>query len=743
MTSSPETPVLRRPNGRPQACEPCRKRKVACDHSQPTCNRCVKRRQGDDCVYVVSSAQTPAAAAAAAISRDTLPSPVSTAAIPRDLLPSPVPTRSSVQRGSNGRPAGKVPDANADEHALSMTSVKHGYLGFTSYTTVYEETQDSLSRLQGSGATQSLTSPGSTSREASVTDRPRKLSPKTRDMCLTVLRNVPDEMNGRLFFRGRHVLRGRPYESWIYYLTRKVTDLFYDHFGHYFESDRNDADLEELLPILCDNTAKPFSDDEAMPDRWLDQFTGKNIRWETLGLIFCLWDFNAKTMAIRKSYTQDEYGCSPTPVTRECLGLCIELCRDFSAANSLLLNMLLRRSVYESMFAGDASLKAWTYHADSVALLTFLGYHALGDTGPYRPTTTSEFKRRLYWNIYTVDMVFVSFTGRPPLMSRRFASTPRFLDFRNDDLFSDPDTLSRAREKLDANGWNTDGVLYSGSPIRARSMLAVIREEIFELALGHAQATSIETLLEIRDREIQTFEAFPDFLHYHAGDLEDPAVVVGDLGSRTLLRLEHLQNLFFVERLLLRHGHTQSDILAVSYELVTFTLPFWTHQDRLIDARADCEWLVMAYAVPGGGILCQELLQPTPLYRRRPSNSSNSPTATTPTITRSAIIQKLSLLVGFLDWIKPTAPNGNLCGDAKTIIQHVLDQALSSAPPGPHHPASISTSTPPAAAAAPTFDWDFSGQVDFDFDLLDTFAWTRPEVVCSCPAYCVKHQQGV
>jgi len=111
----------------------------------------------------------------------------------------------------------------------------------------------------------------------------------------------------------------------------------------------------------------------------------------------------------------------------------------------------------------------------------------------------------------------------------------------------------------------------------------------------------------------------------------------------------------------------------------------------------------MAFGVPAGGILCQELLKPT-LHND-------------PRITRSSLIQKLSLLVGFLDWIKPNAPNGDLCGACKTIIKHVLDQALNAPAPGYES----------APGAGLGFDWDFTTQVDFDFDLLDTFGWTRSE----------------
>ncbi|KAL7619730.1 hypothetical protein AAE478_010272 [Parahypoxylon ruwenzoriense] len=163
--------------------------------------------------------------------------------------------------------------------------------------------------------------------------------------------------------------------------------------------------------------------------------------------------------------------------------------------------------------------------------------------------------------------------------------------------------------------------------------------------------------------------------------------------------------MFFVERLLLRYGHEDNgDLLTISFDLVSLTLTTWTHMDRLTPMRNDCEWLVMAYAVLAGGILCLELLKPT-LHTRFNID---------PRITRSSIIQKLSLLVGYLDWVSPSGPNGDLCNDAKSVIQRVLDQTLN---------AMSKVYEPPVA-----FEWDFSTQVDFNFDLLDTFDWSRPDV---------------
>lgn len=123
----------------------------------------------------------------------------------------------------------------------------------------------------------------------------------------------------------------------------------------------------------------------------------------------------------------------------------------------------------------------------------------------------------------------------------------------------------------------------------------------------------------------------------------------------------------------------------------------------------------MAYAAPAGGILCNELLGPP----RQHSHIT--------CVTRSSIIQQLSLLVGFLDWVSHSAPNGDLCGSCKTVIQHVLDHNLN---------APTQSSTSPAAENGFDFNLDLSSDIDaingyFNFGLLDTYDWLRPEMFSS------------
>lgn len=186
-----------------------------------------------------------------------------------------------------------------------------------------------------------------------------------------------------------------------------------------------------------------------------------------------------------------------------------------------------------------------------------------------------------------------------------------------------------------------------------------------------------------------------------------------------LVRIEHLQNLFFAERLLLKRageypGANDGNLLLISYEMVALVLMFWIHKDRFAQVSNDFEWLVMCYAAPGGGILCMELLRPTFAGPHHPANVN---------ITRSAIVQQLSLLVGFLGWVSPDAPNADLCASCRLVIQHVLDHTLNNPGGVPFQQGQVQEQ----------LAGDAFGQVPdaenllFGFDLLDTFDWLRTD----------------
>jgi len=79
----------------------------------------------------------------------------------------------------------------------------------------------------------------------------------------------------------------------------------------------------------------------------------------------------------------------------------------------------------------------------------------------------------------------------------------------------------------------------------------------------------------------------------------------------------------------------------------------------------------MAWGIPSSGVLCVELLKQI----KQPHLNSQL------RIPRSDIVQNLSLLIGFLEWVKPSAGNYQLCGRMRQIIKRILDQILNPSPP--------------------------------------------------------------
>jgi hypothetical protein len=143
----------------------------------------------------------------------------------------------------------------------------------------------------------------------------------------------------------------------------------------------------------------------------------------------------------------------------------------------------------------NAGLPTFEYHAAVVSLLAFHGFHDEPQDPLYIPTLASECRRRLTANLYAADKGETTFSGRPPLLGRRYMSTPLPLDLSDDDLFSDHETLAEvARTKLDGNGWDIEGKLHPSTFIRTRTILATIRDEIIELALRRNHAVPLDRI---------------------------------------------------------------------------------------------------------------------------------------------------------------------------------------------------------------------------------------------------------
>ncbi|KAL7948702.1 N-terminal binuclear Zn cluster-containing/DNA binding domain-containing protein [Trichoderma barbatum] len=754
--------LLHRPNGRLVACDNCRSRKVACDHRQPVCKRCIDRGQEAECVYTSSvprkrlfskqeSSRDPGASAGALNQHEAVLAPRTAGQIPvhrsgaaeddRSLRRAELRRQAHMEiHGSNAKASSPIgphhsvpsiespPDPSAhrsrssnhdvasitttpggrlpSDRASTPLDQASGYLGFTSYSSVIEETQNSLSMLQGFHDW--LPEPTNARLRHRTDELPKYLCSPAKEMCLVVLRGIPAPDMSHI-----EIDMDSPFyrDGWLRVTAQRALSDLHAKFGSYLGPCRVDSQLEVIGLFLSNNTTKPFQENEPDPEKWIGQFTGPNLRWESIGLIFgygdqCFLDVDSPRGGLDSSSMKKEWA----EVSRVCLGLCMDLTRRFASANSLLAQISQRRSILESIHAGDASYSTWRSGAESVALATFLGMHAETNSPSYEPSLASESRRRLFAQMFVGEKDVVLFTGRPSGLSHRYAFTPLPLDLPDEDLLKGGEALKEAVKSLDENGWNTKGKMYSATLTRARYIVALIRDELVEIGIGKTRQKGASALLrDLKDRQLEAVKEFPSSLDYNPSDLTNPDASSNTISARILLKLEQLQNLFLIERMLSKHGEVdEGGMLLTAFQLVSLTLLFWTHKDRFAPMRNDFEWLVMAFATPSGGILCMELLHPT-FKGSHPKD---------PSITRSNIIQQLSLLIGFLEWIDPSRPNSNMCVTTSVVMRRVLDHVLNSA--------SESISWRPEA-----LDDMQPWQPDFTFELFDTFDWMRHDVMAN------------
>ncbi|UKZ52680.1 hypothetical protein TrVGV298_006461 [Trichoderma virens] len=585
----------KRKNGRPQACEPCRRRKVACDHRIPVCSRCRRGGISEKCVYLAQPGQQ----------------------------------NHHINLSRSAAVPSQGPQSNV------------GYLGATSFSAFYEEAQNSLSVAEKCESESDTMPPFKTI----------EVFPRLDELAICALRQIPDKASSQLLTR----LYTSFYGGWNTLSGRWLNDSLWTAFATTLDREVRDEELLRRMSFkLCRNSAVPLGESHSDPQKWFDEFSGSNLRWESLGLLFVFWAGGARRLP------------EMTAISSDCE--CIELSRDRANSNVMLAFLVLGHSLLESNESGDAgnlpSMQYWRTHGDLMALTTYLGLHVEPNANPKDFSVTTQIKRQLFAAIFTHDKVTATFTGRPAFLSRRFSSTPLPLDMSEELLLSNPADYSDCR--VDENGWSTDGKIYLSTTLRARAKLSYVRDEILEIALQSMDFGGKTALLNLKRREMQIVAEFPSCVLYQPDDLNNPEVSGKDLYAKLLIWLEHLQNLFFIERLLSKEESEEegSRLFEISLEMVTLAHLFWTHQNRLKTVEDCVEWTTASFAAPAGGILCMELL-------RGKAHGTRSAAAT-----KAVIVEKLGMLAAFLDWVMPSSPNADICFRIKKVVRRVLEQAL-------------------------------------------------------------------
>ncbi|KLO79029.1 uncharacterized protein LW93_4352 [Fusarium fujikuroi] len=678
------SPLVTRRNGKKQACEPCRRRKVACDHGYPICRRCRKRPNGTSACYYASPEQT---------------------ATPFRARPSQQQVSEAPALNSEAAvPSAQTRNFGPDDGLWSSPAARapQGFFGPTSFPAAYQETEASLA-AQGPAlavvdtpSSPTISAPPSVAEIQSIVDMDQGAS----QLAVRVLQALPEKPS---------MYRSKPEasldEDWLASIGDRLLTSTWETFGFHISDRTNTTKLREMGSRICINTRKTLREDQDDPTAWIQSFSGENLRWETVGVIFLYRALSELTATSNEESKRIIRRCT------EYCASCITLANMGGSSGTLMLFLMYKRSVLHAWMHGETSLPYWKFHAETVAMLTFSGLHDnRAKSSPHMSSVPTEIRRRIGCQVFVVDKFLATFVGRPPLLTRRFCSIKSPLDLEESALLSDKETFQRRSQLLDQDGWNTDGRIYSSSLLRVRMMIALARDEILEVVHAQDGHYGITEVMQLKTKQLDLYGQLPQHLIWNptAEEISEIDLEIGY--PKLLIRLDHLLNMFLIQRLLAKHGHPRNELLRTSFEMVVLTLNFWAQKHIWAALQGKCRWIIMGYATLAGAVLCMELIEPIPVTI--PAHDS---IIAGEAYSRSSIIQQLSLLLGYLKTSCPSQTHCSVAHNVRGVIKKVLDHILNNP-----------TLTQPVAELGGI---DFAGSWDHFsyFSALDNFDWLMEE----------------
>ncbi|KAH8804786.1 hypothetical protein F5884DRAFT_822734 [Xylogone sp. PMI_703] len=702
----------RRRNGKQRACEPCRKAKIACDHSLPICLRCRRKGLSSKCCYL--DAPMTRRAAPPQNSVDTTSAPpvrVETAVEQQQSLPSPDISRPSLTRD---------PQTAASKPA--------GFFGPTAFSAVFSENQENFENDLHVVNPTDIPPNNGFSYESIQPQTFLMLGgaghPGSARVVLgaKVLRQLPDERTFQFLI---NYYRERMSEC----ILHKPSVLFcanslWKTFGEVLAEPRRPGKLEEVSALLCKNAETALEDYDDY-EKYLESFSGMNMRWEIVGQVFCVLTTALLSLSERDPFFISQDGLRSNrkyfaSEMKDAVQACITLSNYMDLMNVPMVALLAKNMILSTIIHGDTSLIAWRQLGDLVSAATALGLHR--DAEIDRPiSVASEYRRRIFGVVFRIDKSTSLLTGRPPALSYQYTRFNPPTALSDEAVMQGGLELENAIAGLDANGWNTDGIPHPSTRNRISVSMAIILDQILEFSLGNPVHSSQERCKELLNKTEELYSSFPYFLRLNKGDMALSTISDQHIFCKLIMRLEYLELTLLLERLAAKSGMgNDQSMIDRAMEMLELTVLVWIQRDRFMQHHHDFDWMLMCYGVPASGVICVHLLN----QMRQSIPEREQPLR----YRRSEMVQNLSLLVGFLDWIRPSAGNYQLCTRMKKIIKQILDKILS---PPPLQPAPVTT---PTSDTSPDAGGDVFNANLFqagayngldDLDWLNSVDWSR------------------
>ncbi|KAH8652093.1 hypothetical protein BX600DRAFT_88243 [Xylariales sp. PMI_506] len=718
-----------RRNGKLQACEPCRRSKLKCDHTVPICGRCIKRKCIDKCFYHPSPLTQvsivfvlfcfPFLRIGYPI-RDFIVQPSGYDAHNRDTeacfnmviflgriylgggLTSigkdrPNPRKRSLQTPSytgKERPQStgystKSPSSDAHSHASSGAPIQdaqefQAHIPAASASELRPDPEPMFSKVQ-----EFL---GDTSYKSVFMENLGSLGVVSSDFESSEFKNNPvgDDLIAQgcrvlELLNSRRVVRAivdRWYELlegngnvFLRSMVLPLLDNFWHCYGDVLER-QEPKGIRQLCEQIWHNTQKPVViDGNTSAMEWVEQMTGYNARWSLVGFMAALIGGCAVTVDPLDPIFRDHN------ITRkifpkqmsEVSQACLRFSRECYSMDDIFVWHVARNACLTSALRGDDNFDAYQETGDFISAVISMGLHQELKANDRVPFFLSEIRKRLRSAAYCTEVSVASFLGRPPRTTHRHWDLSPPLDLLEQHLMLDREKLNPILAGLDRHGYRTEGPIMPITWKRAWLGLAPRREDILDLALSkYSREEVLQRAEMIRRQSKEHIETMPpairETIHGELPNTTSPTLLL----YISVLRNGSRSNDMLLERVLMRKaGVGPEKLIEAACGIFKDVLEITQRADVITHFPNDVTSILVVHGLRSAAIIAIELLKQDqlPIYPKEPL------------LPRSQTIQDLSVFAARLGAIDPTEGTYAMCQQGRKIITLVLDKVLSQPQP--------------------------------------------------------------
>ncbi|KAL6874613.1 hypothetical protein HDV57DRAFT_237261 [Trichoderma longibrachiatum] len=636
------------------ACEPCRRAKLACGHERPTCARCCSRGQIDLCVYRARPFRRRSPS-----DRMREQSSGARSSIRVNALTTPPLDNSPIAEviGTSSSRLRRYPNP--------------GYLGDVSHATIFNQVSSRapsgvVAAQHDESVQQPIPNPPpDTFIDQATFDRANHALSLLDQLQVSGLASLI-----RFWLKkGVNLALAEPFVE-----TCAEAAVNWRELSTPIGAKVHDASIGivQRARVLLENTHRPLMvHRHSTAAEYLSQMSGKNLRWESLGIFLAAASRAAlDTSSFAPLYNSDEARRGLIKALTYIGDCCLETCLALDCLNDLQLVLQYENLIVHSQVDGDQSYHSWRRMGDVASSLFALGYHEKIDQDSSDiPLFVAELRRSCFARIYAADKSLAIFLGRPPRIMKEFCYFQLPTKFTS--LWEDSGGVGKTSTSplsspmitgRDADESHNDQVLNYTSDTFCSALFAVIKEEILQLFRKRHVFSETGIINELRLKIDQQWQDLPP--HYRlTTSLKD--CPLGPFARDFLAgaRLEYLHTHFLLGFLSQRKvAEPDEALLRTASEMLSIVVETIILRDRTANSGTCLIWKVAQYGLPAAGIISLALLNSTAPDSRQ--------------FSRSKMIQALSVLVAEItigSWIQPGEPNFALFSQATRTIQSLLD----------------------------------------------------------------------